>query len=83
MLHTIEERLMGKLSLLALMVFALPAAAAPFPHQNSLISQYQSDVAAIKAARTESNRAIAAHDLASFLPMFADDAVFTWSNGSL
>jgi len=46
------------------------------------ISQFQGDVAAIKAARAASNRAIAAHDLISFLPMFTDDAVFTWSNGS-
>jgi uncharacterized protein (TIGR02246 family) len=58
---------------LAIAAFALPAAAAPPP---------PNDVSAIKAARTASNRAIAAHDLDSFLPMFADDAVFTWSNGS-
>src|SRR3954466_11861937 len=58
---------------LAVAAFALPAAAAPPP---------PNDVSAIKAARTASNRAIAAHDLDSFLPMFADDAVFTWSNGS-
>ena len=58
---------------LAIAAFALPAAAAPPP---------PNDVSAIKAARTASNRAIAAHDLNSFLPMFADDAVFTWSNGS-
>jgi len=58
---------------LAVAAFALPAAAGPPP---------PNDVSAIKAARTASNRAIAAHDLDSFLPMFADDAVFTWSNGS-
>lgn len=40
------------------------------------------DEAAIRALRAESNRAIAAHDLARFTPIFADDAVFIWSNGS-
>jgi ketosteroid isomerase-like protein len=46
------------------------------------LPQFQVDVASIKAARARNNKAIAAHDIASFLPMFADDAVFTWSNGS-
>ena len=36
----------------------------------------------IIALRARSNRAIAAHDLAAFSPVFADDAVFVWSNGS-
>ncbi len=40
------------------------------------------DRAAIMALRAQSNRAIAAHDLAHFTPMFADDAVFVWSNGT-
>src|SRR5438270_785944 len=38
--------------------------------------------AAIRAVRGESNRAIAAHDLAAFTPAFKDDAVFVWSNGT-
>jgi ketosteroid isomerase-like protein len=44
--------------------------------------KYQANVSAIRELRAASNRAIAAHDLAGFLPMFADDAVFTWSNGT-
>lgn len=40
------------------------------------------DVTAIRALRAESNKAIAAHDMARFTPVFADDAVFVWSNGS-
>ena len=46
------------------------------------LPRYREDLAAIRALRSANNRAIAAHDLAAFLPMFADDAVFTWSNGS-
>jgi hypothetical protein len=46
------------------------------------LPQYQEDISAIRALRDANNRAITAHDLAAFLPMFADDAVFTWSNGS-
>jgi ketosteroid isomerase-like protein len=46
------------------------------------LPRYRDDLAAIRALRSANNRAIAAHDLAAFLPMFADDAVFTWSNGS-
>jgi ketosteroid isomerase-like protein len=40
------------------------------------------DVAEIKSLRLANNRAIAAHDLKAFTPMFADDAVFIWSNGT-
>jgi uncharacterized protein (TIGR02246 family) len=40
------------------------------------------DQATIRALRAESNRAIAAHDLKAFLPVFAEDAAFVWSNGS-
>jgi uncharacterized protein (TIGR02246 family) len=43
---------------------------------------YAEDKAAILALRATSNRAIAAHDLAAFTPVFADDAVFVWSNGT-
>ena len=43
---------------------------------------YDEDRGAIMALRAESNRAIAAHDLAKFTPIFADDAVFVWSNGT-
>jgi len=39
------------------------------------------DEAEIFALRAENNRAIARHDLTSFAPVFADDAVFVWSNG--
>lgn len=45
-------------------------------------AEHAADAAAIRALRAESNRAIAAHDLARFTPVFADDAVFVWSNGS-
>ncbi|MEO7256939.1 MAG: SgcJ/EcaC family oxidoreductase [Sphingomicrobium sp.] len=40
------------------------------------------DETAIRTLRGDNNRAIAAHDLARFAEMFADDAVFVWSNGS-
>jgi ketosteroid isomerase-like protein len=46
------------------------------------LPRFETDIAAIKAARAANNRAIAAHDLKSFLAAFADDAVFTWSNGT-
>jgi ketosteroid isomerase-like protein len=39
-------------------------------------------MAAIRSLRLASNQAILRHDIAAFLPAFADDAVFTWSNGS-
>lgn len=45
-------------------------------------TQFQPDIGAIKAARAANNLAIAEHDLKSFLVTFADDAVFTWSNGT-
>src|SRR5205823_186406 len=44
--------------------------------------QFQADIAKIKTARAANNKAIAAHDIASFLIMFTDDAAFTWSNGT-
>ena len=40
------------------------------------------DRRAILELRTESNRAIAAHDMARFLPVFAEDGAFVWSDGS-
>jgi len=43
---------------------------------------FQSDAAKIKELRAANNRAIAAHDMAGFLPAFAEDAAFVWSNGS-
>jgi uncharacterized protein (TIGR02246 family) len=43
---------------------------------------HAADRAAILALRAASNRAIAAHDLASFIPAFAEDAAFIWSDGS-
>jgi uncharacterized protein (TIGR02246 family) len=43
---------------------------------------YQAEVDQIKALRAASNRAIAAHDMAALLPVFAEDAVFVFSNGS-
>ncbi|WP_353230485.1 nuclear transport factor 2 family protein [Novosphingobium sp.] len=43
---------------------------------------FRADEAQIIAARGASNRAIAAHDMAAFVPFFAEDAVFVWSNGS-
>jgi ketosteroid isomerase-like protein len=46
------------------------------------LPRFQPDISAIRELRAANNRAIAAHDLPSFLPMFADDAVFTWSNGT-
>ena len=46
------------------------------------LAAYAEDQAAIMALRTNSNRAIAAHDLAMFTPVFAEDAVFVWSNGT-
>jgi ketosteroid isomerase-like protein len=46
------------------------------------LPKYQANVSAIQELRAASNRAIAAHDLAGLLPIFADDAVFTWSNGT-
>jgi uncharacterized protein (TIGR02246 family) len=44
--------------------------------------EHAADAAAIRALRATSNRAIADHDLARFTPVFADDALFVWSNGS-
>ena len=46
------------------------------------LAAYAADKGAIRALRLQSNRAIAAHDLAAFTPIFADDAVFVWSNGT-
>ena len=40
------------------------------------------DVAAIRSLRAASNKAIADHDMARFTPVFADDALFVWSNGT-
>lgn len=45
-------------------------------------ADHQQDQADIIALRGQSNRAIAAHDLKAFTPVFADDAVFVWSNGT-
>jgi uncharacterized protein (TIGR02246 family) len=45
-------------------------------------SRFAADRAEIERLRALSNRAIAAHDMAAFTPLFADDAVFVWSNGS-
>lgn len=44
--------------------------------------EHAADAAQIRALRAASNRAIAAHDMAAFTPVFADDAVFVWSNGA-
>jgi len=52
---------------------------APAP---ATVTGHGADEAEIFALRAENNRAIARHDLAAFTPMFADDAVFVWSNGS-
>ncbi len=41
-----------------------------------------SAIADIRALRGASNHAIASHDLAAFVPLFAEDAVFVWSNGT-
>jgi len=46
------------------------------------LPEHRADIAAIRAARAANNAAIAGHDMGAFLPMYADDAVFTWSNGS-
>jgi ketosteroid isomerase-like protein len=46
------------------------------------LPQYRSEIAQIRSARAANNTAIAAHDIDAFLPMYADDAVFTWSNGT-
>ena len=43
---------------------------------------FAGDSEAIRALRARSNAAIRAHDMATFLPVFADDAVFVWSNGT-
>lgn len=43
---------------------------------------HQADSAKIMELRAASNRAIATHDMGAFLPYFAEDAVFVWSNGS-
>ncbi len=43
---------------------------------------FAADGDAIRALRARSNAAIRAHDMAGFLPVFADDAVFVWSNGT-
>lgn len=43
---------------------------------------FAADGEAIRALRARSNAAIRAHDMAAFLPVFADDAVFVWSNGT-
>jgi uncharacterized protein (TIGR02246 family) len=40
------------------------------------------DALAIRALRATSNQAISDHDMARFTPVFADDAVFVWSNGT-
>ena len=45
------------------------------PVQDSAIGE-------IKALRAASNRAIASHDIEAFLPYFAEDAAFVWSNGT-
>jgi ketosteroid isomerase-like protein len=44
--------------------------------------EYEPSVGEIKNLRETSNRAIAAHDMAAFLLVFADDSTFVWSNGS-
>jgi uncharacterized protein (TIGR02246 family) len=46
------------------------------------VPAYQAAIGEIKALRAASNRAIAAHDMDAFLPIFADDAAFVFSNGS-
>jgi uncharacterized protein (TIGR02246 family) len=43
---------------------------------------FAGDRAEIARLRAVSNQAIAAHDLAAFLPVYAEDAVFVFSNGS-
>lgn len=43
---------------------------------------HQADAEAIRALRARSNAAIRAHDMAAFTPVFAEDAVFVWSNGT-
>jgi len=43
---------------------------------------FAADADTIRALRARSNAAIRAHDMAGFLPVFADDAVFVWSNGT-
>ncbi|MEO8176429.1 MAG: nuclear transport factor 2 family protein [Sphingomicrobium sp.] len=42
---------------------------------------HAADERAIRMLRADNNRAIAVHDLAHFSTVFADDAVFVWSNG--
>ena len=40
------------------------------------------DEGVIRSLRAASNRALAAHDLDTFAPVFAEDAAFVWSDGS-
>lgn len=61
---------------------AVPAALLALGATSALAISPKVDVDAIRALRADSNRAIAAHNMARFTPMFADDAVFVWSNGS-
>ena len=67
----LSSRLGGLVLALALACHGPVLAAAPDP-----------DLAAIRSLRAANNAAIAAHDLKGFTPMFAEDAVFVWSNGS-
>ena len=69
---------------LALSVPSVPLAAigGVDSHPSSSSSAIAAVRAAIRALREVSNRAIAAHDLVRFTPIFADDAVFVWSNGT-
>ncbi len=46
------------------------------------LAAQSSAISDIKSARDLNNRAIAAHDLNGFLPLFADDAGFVVSNGA-
>jgi uncharacterized protein (TIGR02246 family) len=62
---------------LALWLGAMAFAAAAGPK-----APFAADRAEIARLRASSNQAIAAHDMAAFLPVYAEDAVFVFSNGS-
>jgi ketosteroid isomerase-like protein len=54
----------------------------PTPGRRAVRAPFVEDQAAIRTLRANSNRGIAHHDMTAFTPIFANDAVFVWSDGS-
>lgn len=78
------------IAILAILASAQVAPATAKPKANQSAEQasmvkreaYAADQATIMALRATSNQAIAAHDLAGSMPVFAEDAAFIFSDGS-